>query len=88
MQHSKSKLIKAAASGLCSTEIAAEIIDRFLTDIKTVVSVGDTVKLAGFATLHGMRSKESKRRNPNTGESVIAPAGNLRLKVVKSKQWV
>ena len=55
---------------------ATKAVDAVFDTIAGTLKAGDEVRLVGFGTFSVAHRKQSKGRNPRTGEEITIPASN------------
>ena len=55
---------------------ATKAVDAVFDTISGTLKAGDEVRLVGFGTFSVAHRKQSKGRNPRTGEEITIPASN------------
>lgn len=55
---------------------ATKAVDAVFDTISNTLKGGDDVRLVGFGTFSVAHRKQSKGRNPRTGEEITIPASN------------
>jgi len=55
---------------------ATKAVDAVFDTISNTLKGGDEVRLVGFGTFSVAHRKQSKGRNPRTGEEITIPASN------------
>jgi nucleoid DNA-binding protein len=86
-QYSLSRAINAASAGVCTKAIAKQVITNFIINAKDVMLAGGELRLHNFGTLRATITPERVVRNPKTGLSQLAPAGRVKVRFIKSKNW-
>lgn len=74
----------AARCGLRNSEVD-QVLETALKIIVERVAAGESVKLQPYFHIQLRETKETRRRNPKTGATFVAPAGK-RLKIVPGKR--
>lgn len=70
----KGLLIEKVAEKTSTKKEAQEIVDGILCSIKSTLSKGTDVAIAGFGTFKVKQTKARTGRNPKTGETIKIPA--------------
>lgn len=71
----KAQLIEKIATQTKMPKAQCEnIVDCFMTNVKSTVKKGDDVKLVGFGTFTKAKRKARMGRNPQTGKAIKIPA--------------
>ena len=71
----KQDIIKTVAANLEVTQKdAAKYVDAVFVTIKDAMADGESVNIAGFGKFEVVEKAESKRRNPQTGETMTIAA--------------
>ena len=70
----KQDIIKTVAANLEVTQKDAKYVDAVCTTIKDAMVDGESVNIAGFGKFEVVEKAESKRRNPQTGETIMVAA--------------
>jgi DNA-binding protein HU-beta len=73
----KNDLVAAIANstGLSKSD-SARAVDSVFDSIADALKAGEEVRIVGFGSFSVTRRKESRGRNPRTGESITIPASN------------
>lgn len=71
----KQDIFKTVAANLEVTQKdAAKYVDAIFAIIKDAMADGESVNIAGFGKFEVVEKAESKRRNPQTGETIMVAA--------------
>jgi DNA-binding protein HU-beta len=68
------KAIVAENSYNITLACAEEMVNSFMSIVKSEVKAGNKVQLIGFGTFEAGKRAERKGKNPKTGEELIIPA--------------
>ncbi len=74
----KGELVKklASKSGMSQTN-AQKALDAILDTVSEELRQGGKVNLVGFGTFSVSHRQDRKGRNPQTGEEILVPGGNV-----------
>lgn len=68
------KAIVAENSYNITLACAEEMVNSFMSIVKSEVKAGNKVQLIGFGTFESAERAERRGKNPKTGEELIIPA--------------